>query len=104
MRPEDPFTGEPAQEWHHCTGRGPDGEYLDPELVVPLTERQHGLEHQMWRATGIDRASGSTRVIRTQRLACLLLRLGHEKGTVTVPTSFLLGIGNLLLEILGWFQ
>lgn len=98
MRPEDPFTGAAASDWHHVSGRGPDGHYFDPDLVVPLTRRQHVVEHQLWRAGGIDKAKGSIRVIRHRRIATLLCRLGRKEGNVTLPASFFLALGKFLLE------
>lgn len=102
MRPEDPFTGQPAEEFHHVSGRGPDGHYLDPDLVVPLTRRQHVIEHQLWRAAGIDKVKGSVRVVRLQRIANLVCRIGQGEGTITLPATFFLSLGRLLLEIVGW--
>lgn len=95
-----PFTGRPADDNHHPTGRGPDGGYYDPTLTIPLVRAQHVAEHVAWRVLGLDVAAGqsSSLALRLHRLGALLRRLGdhHASGEVTFPAEFVGGLGALL--------
>ena len=97
-----PFTGEPADELHHPTGRDADGEYLDRELGVPLVLDQHVIEHQVWDRTeiGEDVVANPT-WLRLRRVGQLLVRLGefHGEGSVTLPSPFVRQLGFLLLRV-----
>ncbi len=45
-RPRSIFCGRRPVDFHHVTGRSaPDGEYLDPALVVALCRKHHSREH-----------------------------------------------------------
>lgn len=57
---------------HHLTGRS-NGEYVDPDLVVPLCHRHHELAGTDLRAEGLERANAHTNVVElmTFRLACI---------------------------------
>jgi hypothetical protein len=46
--------GRPVLQWHHLTGRGRTGFYLDPDLVVPLCHRHHVLVHHDLRQQHVD--------------------------------------------------
>jgi hypothetical protein len=97
-----PFTGQPADALHHETGRDADGEYLDPELVLPLVRDQHVLEHQIWRMTGIgENLRADSNWLRCCRMGQQLVRLGkfHGDGTVTLPAAFVLQLGLFLLRM-----
>jgi len=46
-------------ERHHPTGRGSEGQYLDPDLRFPFCRDHHELTHDDWRTLGIhDPESG----------------------------------------------
>jgi hypothetical protein len=71
---------EPADDPHHLTGRGHDGRYLDPQLVVPLCHSHHELAEDDLRAPGlVAPATASTTIesvaVRLQRSAIFLGRV-----------------------------
>ncbi len=93
------FVGQRADHLHHASGRDGAGRYLDPLLVVPLTRRQHVVEHTSWSVLGI--ADGSViapDLLRLRRTGHLLVRLGvhHEGRTVQLPPLFVVELGRLL--------
>jgi hypothetical protein len=97
-----PFTGEPADQLHHPTGRGADGKYLDQELVVPFILDQHVIEHQAWDRTKIgEDIVANPNWLRLRRTGQLLVRLGefHGEGTVSLPSPFVRQLGFLLLRV-----
>ncbi len=101
MRPVCAFTGRSADHWHHVTGRGVDGLYLD-DLVFPLARRQHVLEHQAWRRVGLDDATQlPPSVLRLRRAAHLWVRLGAHHGfdLVTLPAPSVLAHGVMMNEV-----
>ena len=95
------FTGRPADEWHHVTGRDSLGRYLDPHLVIPLSRRQHVLEHQGWGPDVADGVAGHPNVLRLGRMGRLLVRLGefHVDGEVVLPAETVRQIGLTLNRI-----
>jgi hypothetical protein len=98
----DVFTSRAAEELHHSTGRDADGRYLDPALVVPLTRRQHVVEHVGWRALGIGEGAGlDPDVLRLRRAAFHLVRLAdhHGAGVVALPASFVRELGLMLGQV-----
>lgn len=97
-----PFTGEPADELHHPTGRDADDEYLDSELLIPLVLDQHVIEHQVWQRTAVgEKVRGNPTWLRLRRVGQFLVRLGefHGEGTVTLPSPFVRQLGFLLLRV-----
>lgn len=97
----DPFTGRVADHDHHPTGRGPDGNYFDPLLVVPLSHKQHMTEHVVWRAFDLEDDQLPALKLRLLRAGNLLVRLGeyHDGGVVYLPARTVLGYGRLLQSI-----
>jgi hypothetical protein len=96
------FIGRAADEWHHGSGKGADGLYLDPAFVVPLTRRQHVVEHVGWRELGIGEGVNlSPGILRLRRTAFLLVRLGehHGTGVVTLPAPSVRALGRLINEV-----
>jgi hypothetical protein len=92
------FTGRRAEELHHVTGRGPDGEYLDPDLLVPLTVRQHAVEHQTWTTYLIgEDACRSLPILRLLRAGLLLIRLSETAADeIVLPAWFVLELGRFI--------
>ena len=69
------FCGQPADEWHHPTGRcWPDGPYLDKDFTIPLCQSCHDSEHAAWRDSGIADIRDPL-AARLLRLAWLMDRL-----------------------------
>jgi hypothetical protein len=60
---------------HHVTGRGCDGEYLDPDLLVGLCWLCHHDVHDILRTIGCD-GPGSVEPGFAGRMAARLVRLG----------------------------
>lgn len=82
------------------TGRGPDGAYLDPDLLLPLVRRQHVLEHQSWGADFADGVAGEANVLRLRRSGNCWLRLGDCGGDgVTLPAETVRQHGLMLQRI-----
>jgi hypothetical protein len=76
------FCGEPFDDRHDVTGRGGDGCYLDPQLLVALCHSDHELAGDDLRTTGLDAPpAGGTFLelleYRLARIACFLGRLGE---------------------------
>ena len=97
-----PFTGEPADELHHPTGCDADGEYFDPDLVVPLLLDQHVTEHQVWDRTGIgESVRADSTWLRLRRVGQLLVRFAQfcRDGEVTLPSPFVRQLGLFMLRI-----
>lgn len=91
------FTDLRPVQMHHVTGRFANGAYLDTDLKIPLSHRQHVLEHQGWRAIGIgDVEPGNPFVLRLRRTGHLLIRLGDHHGcgviALPAPTARQLGL------------
>src|SRR5664280_2283809 len=102
MRAKDwscPFTGRKGD--HHMTGRSADGDYLDPDLVVPLVAEQHRLEHQSWDPSFADSVEGTPAVLCLRRIAHLFVRLGEhcEGGLVVLPATVVHQVGATLHRI-----
>lgn len=49
------FCGEPSDDRHHLTGKGPTRQYLHPELTADLCHRHHELIHDALRHQQIDK-------------------------------------------------
>lgn len=97
-----PFTGRPAEQLHHTSGRDADGHYLDPDLVLPLSLVQHNCEHTGWNVAGFgDGARADPNVLRLRRNAHPLLRLAdlHRDGLVIVPAFYVEQLAWMLLRI-----
>ena len=102
MKPLCAFTGRVADNGHHATGRGADGRYLDPYLVVPLARGMHVVEHQAWRRLGIDDPEMiAPAILRLRRSGHLWFRLGahHGSGVVTLPATSVLAHGAMLNDV-----
>ena len=95
------FTGRLADELHHGSGQDPLGRYLDPHLVIPLSRRQHVLEHQGWGTEIADGVASHLNVLRLGRMGRLLVRLGefHVDGEVVLPAETVRQIGLTLNRI-----
>jgi len=95
------FTGQPADELHHPTGRNAAGRYLDPDFVLPTVRRQHNLEHQSWGPSYKETVVDDPDVLRLRRTGHLLIRLGeHRTGaSVELPAAFAVALGLMLHQI-----
>lgn len=93
------FLGRRADHLHHPSGRDRHGNYLDPDLVIPLVREQHDLEHVALNLTLFgDDSDLPDDVLRLRRNAHFLLRLVDHHGTETiaVPARYL---GELALML-----
>lgn len=96
------FSGRAAEHGHHATGRGADGRYLDPDLVIPLTRRMHVVEHVALRRSGLDDPTTmSSALLRLRRAGHLFVRLGehHGEGSVIIPARFVGSVGHMLVGV-----
>jgi hypothetical protein len=66
---------EPAKHLHHLTGRDPNRDRLDPDLVSPLCVRHHVLMHNVLRSQHIDVAGRAPWTTPAESVAFRLLRL-----------------------------
>jgi len=76
------FCGKPAEQDHHCTGKGSNNQYLDKDLTAALCGEDHDLVHTDLRVAGIDRplqAAGATARTdrRLRRLGLFMSRLAE---------------------------
>lgn len=83
--PTCPLCGKPRHHGHHLTGRGHDGEQLDPEFIAPLCRQDHLLIHNDLRQQGIDNPvvanTAPERVERRlRRVALFLARVAEVLG------------------------
>jgi hypothetical protein len=96
------FLGCSANHLHHPTGRTVSGEYLDPELTVPIAHREHVNEHTLWRAVDIgEKSTMPDNLLRLLRLGHFLVRVGehHDIGAVVLPAWTVREIGKALNRI-----
>ena len=63
---------------HPPNGRGPDGEYLDPDLVMELCHSHHELCHDDWHTFGLANPSGRT-VVELLELGMRRIALGLSR-------------------------
>lgn len=71
---------------HHLTGRGADGDYLDPDLVAPLCHSDHELVHEDLRQAGVDKPVGAVSIF--EQVAYRLERVGVFVGRVAEVAPF----------------
>lgn len=96
------FLGRTAEHFHHTSGRGVDGKYLDPKLVVPTVRHRHVLVHSCWGAVGIGDGVGIDRnVLRLRRNGLLLVQLAEHHGLadIVLPSFFVAELGLMLQQI-----
>lgn len=88
--------------WHHGTGRGAEGAYLDPGVKARLCVSCHPLVHEDWNTAGVrDRVTPTTFLdslqLRLRRTALLLGRLAP-----TVPEPYGQLVAGLAEAMAGW--
>ena len=91
----------PGVGGHHVLGRGADGEYLQPEILLPLCQpdcHQRGV-HRLLQIEGLDGPMDATPAVTVGRIGCALLWLGLDRsGVVTLPAEFLADCGGELVR------
>jgi hypothetical protein len=113
------FCGGLCERWHHPTGKGENGRYLDPEFVRPTCHDHHELVHDDAQTLGWEKLQGRPltwfeRVeLRLRRWAAFLGRL-EASSTLRTPYAVLAktllrwadelarGIAALDEDIPGW--
>jgi hypothetical protein len=89
----------PGVARHHVLGRGADGEYIQPELLLALCQpecHQAGV-HRVLQAAGLDGPKPATPGVLISRIACNLAWLGWDRrGCVTLPAELLAGLAEVL--------
>lgn len=78
---------------HHLLGRGADGRYLQPELLIPLCspdDHQCGV-HAVLKAAGLDGPMEPTPGVLIGRLACTFGWLDWDGTGVLAPVADVLG-------------
>lgn len=90
---------------HHVLGRGADGRYVAPGIVIPLCQREGGTCHQggvhrLLRAAGVEGPMEATHAVLILRIATTLgwLSIGSS-GDLVIPCSFLAGLADVLGRI-----
>jgi hypothetical protein len=96
------FTGRPADELHHASGKDALGVYLDECLLFPVVLRQHVVEHQGWPVAGVaEGLDADPNMLRLRRVGLLLVRLGehHKSGLVRLPAESVSELGLMLHRV-----
>jgi hypothetical protein len=106
MRARDwkcPFTGRTADHLHHAFGRDALGEYFFPSVEVPLGQRLHVVQHQLWGIDGIaDGTDADPVVLCLGRGGRLCVHLGEhhdDTATVELPAVFVREFGRALQQL-----
>jgi hypothetical protein len=92
-------TGPGPVQLHHLLGRGADGRYVEPELLIPLCQpddHQLGV-HAVLKAAGVDGPMGATPGVIVGRVACAFGWLAWDRqGDITLPGEFLASVADVL--------
>ena len=98
--------GQPAEDRHHLTGRGPDGDYLDPDLAVPVCHDDHELAGEDLRAEGLERPlrAPSGPVTAVEQVAYRLDRVGVFLGRVAEVVPALVWVTVLAGHLRRWAE
>jgi hypothetical protein len=90
---------EDKAQLHHVLGRGADGRYLEPQVVIPLCQpdcHQMGI-HALLRGIHLDGPMPATPGVVIGRIACTLGWLGGSgRGEIALPASLLSDLGGVL--------
>lgn len=92
--------GDDGEDGHHLTGRGPDGEYLDPELVTDLCHDDHELAGEDLRQEGLERPLTGTTAV--ERIAYRLHRVGVFLARVAEEVPPFRWIVRLAVALRNW--
>jgi len=91
----------PGVAGHHVLLCGADGEYVQPEILLPLCQpacHQAGV-HRLLQIEGLDRPMEATPAVIVGRIGCSLCWLGlGRSGDVTLPAEFLADSGEELIR------
>ena len=95
----------PGVAAHHVLGRGADGSYITPEILLPLCQREGGRCHQggihrLLDAAGVEGPMPATHGVLVLRIATTLgwLSVGRT-GDLLIPCAFVADIADVLGEI-----
>ena len=90
---------------HHVRGRGADGRYVAPEILIPLCQREgatchQGGIHRLLQTAGVDGPMQATHGVLIVRIATTLgwLSIGRS-GDLVVPCAFLADLADVLGRI-----
>jgi hypothetical protein len=86
---------------HHVLLCGPDGEYVQPEILLPLCQpacHQAGV-HRLLEIQGLNSPMEVTPAVVVGRIGCSLYWLGLGRcGEVRLPARFLADCGEELIK------
>ena len=92
----------PGLGGHHVLGRGVDGDYVKPEILIPLCQREGGTCHQggvhrLFRAAGVEGPMEATNGVLILRIATTLgwLSVGRT-GDLVIPCAFVADVADVL--------
>lgn len=92
----------PGVGGHHVLGRGADGRYVQPEILVPLCQREgatchQGGVHRLLVAAGVEGPMEATHGVLVLRIATALgwLSIGRS-GELLVPCGFVADVAEVL--------
>jgi hypothetical protein len=92
----------PGVGGHHVLGRGADGRYVEPEILIPLCQREGGTCHQggvhrLLRAAGVEGPMEATYGVIVLRIAATLgwLSIGRT-GDLLIPCTFVADLADVL--------
>lgn len=95
----------PGVGGHHMLGRGPDGRYVLPKILVPLCQREGGTCHQggihrLLAAAGVEGPMAATNGVLVLRIATTLGWLSLPRtGEIVLPCAFIAETADVLGEI-----
>lgn len=95
----------PGVGGHHVLGRGADGNYVQPEILLSLCQREGGTCHQggihrLLRAAGVEGPMPATHGVLVLRIAATLgwLSIGRS-GDLLIPCTFVADLADVLGEV-----
>lgn len=95
----------PGVGGHHVLGCGPDGSYVQPEIRIPLCQREGGTCHQagihrLLEAAGVEGPMAATNGVLVLRIATTLGWLSLSRtGEIVLPCAFIAEVADVLGSI-----
>jgi hypothetical protein len=98
--PRCAICGGDPEDGHHLTGRGPDGEYLDPNLIADLCHDDHELAGEDLRQDGLEKPLAGTTIV--ERVSYQLHRVGVFLARVAEEVPPFRWVASLAVAVRNW--